>query len=154
MEGASWDPEISRVQSLMVIGITQLFLIENEPLQPSSSDSVAVPPLESLRQSRQEYQRLLLEKMRAPDGSYEDGFVVPGTGRSPQRTQRSDKNLDTNNPLSLHDEVSLALFVVAGMLRLFQNPWTAWFASMDLRKEILQDVERTYVAFLSSVALN
>lgn len=43
--------------------------------------------------------------MRAPDGGYEEGFVIPGTGISPPRTERSSANLDRNNPLSLHDEV-------------------------------------------------
>ncbi|KAI0086643.1 hypothetical protein BDY19DRAFT_959591 [Irpex rosettiformis] len=106
----------------------KLFLIQTEPLQPQSGENSAIPPLQSLQQSRQEYRRLLLEKMRAPDGGYEEGFVIPGTGSSPSRTTRADKNLEMNNPLSLHDN----------------NPWNAWFASMDLRKEILQDVERTF----------
>lgn len=47
--------------------------------------------------------------MRAPDGSYEDGFVVPGTGKPPPRAQRADKNLEMNNPLSLHDEVQFRI---------------------------------------------
>ena len=47
---------------------------------------------------------MLLEKMRAPDGSYEDGFVVPGGEKLPARTSQPG-NLERNNPLSLHDEV-------------------------------------------------
>jgi TBC1 domain family protein 5 len=36
------------------------------------------------------------------------------------------------------------------LIRLLQNPWTEWFAQVELRKTILQDVERTYVStFLS-----
>ncbi|OBZ75172.1 TBC1 domain family member 5 [Grifola frondosa] len=81
-----------------------------------------------MRASREEYVKLLLEKMKAPDGGYEEGFTIPGTGESPPRTARSSSNLEKNNPLSLHDE----------------NPWTKWFASVDLRKTILQDVERTF----------
>ncbi len=42
--------------------------------------------------------------MRAPDGSYEDGFVVPGGEKLPTRTEQPG-NLERNNPLSLHDEV-------------------------------------------------
>lgn len=45
--------------------------------------------------------------MKAPDGSYEDGFVVPGTSKPPERTARSPNNLERNNPLSLHDEVEV-----------------------------------------------
>jgi TBC1 domain family protein 5 len=32
-----------------------------------------------------------------------------------------------------------------------QNPWTEWFAQIELRKTILQDVERTYVSTLLSL---
>lgn len=49
---------------------------------------------------------LFLEKMRAPDGGYEDGLTIPGTNVSPPRTERTSGNLDLNNPLSLHDAVS------------------------------------------------
>ncbi|CAL1703537.1 unnamed protein product [Somion occarium] len=43
--------------------------------------------------------------MRAPDGSYDDGLIIPGTNDSPPRIERTSSNLDRNNPLSLHDEV-------------------------------------------------
>lgn len=46
--------------------------------------------------------------MRAPDGSYEDGFVVPGGEQLPARTVQPG-NLERNNPLSLHDEVRLLI---------------------------------------------
>ena len=46
-----------------------------------------------------------MEKMRAPDGGYEEGFTVPGTGEVPPRTEKGGGNLEMNNPLSLHDEV-------------------------------------------------
>ena len=42
--------------------------------------------------------------MRAPDGSYEDGFIAPGGEKLPVRTAQPG-NLERNNPLSLHDEV-------------------------------------------------
>jgi TBC1 domain family member 5 len=42
--------------------------------------------------------------MRAPDGSYEDGFIAPGGEKLPARTVQPG-NLERNNPLSLHDEV-------------------------------------------------
>jgi hypothetical protein len=42
--------------------------------------------------------------MRAPDGSYEDGFIAPGGEKLPSHTVQPG-NLERNNPLSLHDEV-------------------------------------------------
>ncbi|KAJ7685110.1 rab-GTPase-TBC domain-containing protein [Mycena polygramma] len=104
----------------------KLFLLPDEPLQPSP-DAVATPPLPTLRVSRKKFAELLMKHMRAPDGSYEEGFVVPGSSLSPER-RASASNLDTNNPLSLDNE----------------NPWKEWFASVELRKTILQDVERTF----------
>jgi len=58
----------------------------------------------ALGESRKEFTTLLLENMRAPDGSYEDGFVAPGGENLPARTLQPG-NLERNNPLSLHDEV-------------------------------------------------
>ncbi|KAJ7172546.1 rab-GTPase-TBC domain-containing protein [Mycena filopes] len=104
----------------------KLFLLPDEPLQPLQ-DAGVTPPLASLRASRKKYAELLTEHMRAPDGSYEEGFVIPGSSLSPER-RASTKNLDTNNPLSLSNE----------------NPWKVWFSSVELRKTILQDVERTF----------
>lgn len=46
--------------------------------------------------------------MRAPDGSYEDGFIAPGGEKLPARTSQPG-NLERNNPLSLHDEVRASL---------------------------------------------
>ena len=54
---------------------------------------------------------MLMEKMRAPDGGYEEGFTVPGTGEVPPRTEKGGGNLEKNNPLSLHDEVSLTFLI-------------------------------------------
>ncbi|KAI0373274.1 hypothetical protein BV20DRAFT_1104130 [Pilatotrama ljubarskyi] len=105
----------------------KLFLVPNEPLQ-TAADVEAAAPLKPLQDAREAYKTLLMEKMRAPDGGYEEGFTVPGLGTSPPRTEKQSGNLEKNNPLSLHDE----------------NPWREWFASMELRKTILQDVERTF----------
>ncbi|EIN08055.1 RabGAP/TBC [Punctularia strigosozonata HHB-11173 SS5] len=105
----------------------KLFLIQVEPLQPDLPLS-QLPYLDTLQRSRKEFVDLMMEKMRAPDGSYEDGFIIPGTHASPPRINRSTSNLEKNNPLSLHDE----------------NPWRDWFAAIELRKTILQDVERTF----------
>ncbi len=83
----------------------KLFLVESEPLHSESAEGIASCPINSLRAFRQEFQKLLLDKMRAPDGSYEEGLIIPGTDVSPPRVERSSANLDQNNPLSLHDEV-------------------------------------------------
>jgi len=61
-----------------------------------------------VNESRKQFTTLLLEKMRAPDGSYEDGFIVPGGEKLPARTSQPG-NLERNNPLSLHDEVRIPL---------------------------------------------
>jgi TBC1 domain family protein 5 len=61
--------------------------------------------MESVRACRIDFTSLLLEKMRAPDGTFEDGFIIPGTDAPPSRTGNRTKNLERNNPLSLHDEV-------------------------------------------------
>lgn len=104
----------------------KLFLLKNVPLE-SPPHEIPVPPLEALRAHRKQYSELLLEKMRAPDGSYDETFVVPGL-TIPRRNAKPPTDLETNNPLSLHDE----------------NPWREWFAAVDLRKTIQQDVERTF----------
>ncbi|KAL0946980.1 hypothetical protein HGRIS_013129 [Hohenbuehelia grisea] len=66
--------------------------------------------------------------MKAPDGSYEEGLIVPGVSNLSRNTKKVVRNLEHNNPLSLHND----------------NPWNEWFASVELRRTILQDVERTF----------
>ena len=84
----------------------QVFLTPPEPLQrPPELPLAPSAYLEPMRALRIDFTRLLLAKMRAPDGSYEDGFIVPGTNSPPQRPNRAASNLEQNNPLSLHDEV-------------------------------------------------
>ncbi|KAF8559870.1 hypothetical protein OG21DRAFT_498632 [Imleria badia] len=104
----------------------KLFLLRDEPLDPSPIEVPSIP-IELLRSSRKQFSELLLEKMRAPDGSYDESFVVPGL-TIPRRKTQPTTDLEMNNPLSLHDE----------------NPWRSWFAAVDLRKTIQQDVERTF----------
>ncbi|KAI6005499.1 rab-GTPase-TBC domain-containing protein [Pisolithus albus] len=105
----------------------RMFLLRGlEPLERPSDEMPSVP-IDLLRESRKQFSELLLEKMRAPDGSYDESFVVPGL-TMPRRSNQTPLNLETNNPLSLHEE----------------NPWKEWFAAMDLRKIIQQDVERTF----------
>lgn len=47
--------------------------------------------------------------MRAPDGSYEEGFAVPGQPELPRPTEEETANLQRNNPLSLHEDVCVVL---------------------------------------------
>ncbi|KAL1707767.1 rab-GTPase-TBC domain-containing protein [Schizophyllum commune] len=106
----------------------KLFLLhQEEPLDTSASLEVK-PPIGSLRASRRDFVRVMLDKFKAPDGGYAEGFTVPGGSATELRTTRKVDNLEMNNPLSLHDK----------------NPWTEWFAAMELRKTIAQDVERTF----------
>jgi TBC1 domain family protein 5 len=85
----------------------EIFLTPVDPIHPQPE----LPPNptsygRAFSSSRKQFTDLLLEKMRAPDGSYEDGFVVPGGEKLPARTEQPG-NLELNNPLSLHDEVCL-----------------------------------------------
>ncbi|KZT28678.1 RabGAP/TBC [Neolentinus lepideus HHB14362 ss-1] len=104
----------------------KVFLTPEDPLNPRVDLSLN-SFLESWRGYRKHYADLLLQHLRAPDGSYEERLVIPGTSGTPKRS-RVNGDLDKNNPLSLDQE----------------NPWKEWFASMELRKTIQQDVERTF----------
>ena len=92
--------------------------------------------------------------MRAPDGSYEEGFIPPAMANTSARNENKPVgNLDTNNPLSLHDEVSGCVGLQHIHNASLQNPWKEWFLAVELRKTILQDVERTLVDLPSSSPL-
>ncbi|TDL27618.1 RabGAP/TBC [Rickenella mellea] len=106
----------------------KLFLIPTEPLQGPPSQVLAIPPVDALREIRKEYTELLLNTLRAPDGSYEDGLTIPGIPELPRKTDKLPSNLQRNNPLSLDQD----------------NPWKEWFETVELRKTIRQDVERTF----------
>ncbi|KAF7295000.1 Rab-GAP TBC domain-containing protein [Mycena indigotica] len=106
----------------------KLFLLPDEPLQQVAVDAQPTPPLRSLQSSRKQYVKLMKEHLRAPDGSFEEGVVIPGSSTSVERQASSSNDLETNNPLSLHSE----------------NPWKEWFNAVETRKTILQDVERTF----------
>lgn len=115
------------------------------PLTPPASQSAAKPPLSALKDLRKEYASLLLEKMRAPDGSYEENLSVPGVDELPPPTDKISANLQRNNPLSLHEDVSKSfLFLNEDAETSFhKNPWNDWLTALELRKTIRQDVERT-----------
>ncbi|KAG9318763.1 hypothetical protein JVU11DRAFT_862 [Chiua virens] len=105
----------------------EVFLLKPEPLEPPPNEAPSIP-IELLRRSRKQFSEQLLEKMRAPDGGYDESFVAPGLMIPRRKAHLTAIDLEMNNPLSLHDE----------------NPWKAWFAAVDLRKTIQQDVERTF----------
>ncbi|KAI6101451.1 rab-GTPase-TBC domain-containing protein, partial [Pisolithus croceorrhizus] len=101
-------------------------------------------PIDLLRESRKQFSELLLEKMRAPDGSYDESFVVPGL-IIPRRSNQTPLNLETNNPLSLHDEVCIGYSsVMFILLAVICRTRGRSVAAMGLRKIIQQDVERTF----------
>ncbi|KAF8590477.1 RabGAP/TBC [Ramaria rubella] len=105
----------------------KLFLAPQPPLTASLNPH-PVPPLDSLRQERARYVSLLREKMSAPDGSYEEGFQVPGDFTPMPAASRKPNDLSLNNPLSLDSS----------------NPWHAYFSAIESRNTIRQDVERTF----------
>ncbi|CAE6472089.1 unnamed protein product [Rhizoctonia solani] len=100
--------------------VWKLMLAADSPLDASTG-------LRELKRLRSEYVRLLKDSMRAPDGTFPESLIVPGEPEPPRRTT---VNLDLahNNPLSLDES----------------NPWTEYFASLELRKTIQKDVERTF----------
>ncbi|PPR03533.1 hypothetical protein CVT24_007019 [Panaeolus cyanescens] len=108
----------------MIAFLQKLFLNKEEPLQAS------LPPrsqhlLQDIRNSRKAYEHLLSQRMQPPDAR-SDG---KGTIRARHdKYLASRENLEFNDPLSPSDE----------------NPWNEWFAGLELRKTILQDVERTF----------
>ncbi|GAA5885299.1 hypothetical protein JCM16303_005995 [Sporobolomyces ruberrimus] len=119
-------------------------------LLPSPSSLAASPSTNSifstysllLSRQRSEYGDLREKYLRAPDGGWiKDGETkeedsAPGAG---SREGSNDSGLGNgkrpvkidvkvNNPLGLEED----------------NPWQSWFADLDLRKTIRQDVQRTF----------
>jgi len=80
------------------------------PGPPLSTPVSSARLLDELRELRREYVELLSDKMRAPDGGYEDGFVLPGPGQNqPVKRVKVALGWETNNPLSLDDQVGCDL---------------------------------------------
>ncbi|KAF8902090.1 rab-GTPase-TBC domain-containing protein [Gymnopilus junonius] len=118
-------PRLDLLQSVYSIVFylrRNLFLAKEEPLHASLPPRVA-NLLESIRSSRMSYSNLLEEKSRAPDARHVKGDIV-----AQSKQKEGAGSLGMINPLSLHNE----------------NPWNEWFAGVELRKVIFQDVERTF----------
>jgi TBC1 domain family protein 5 len=65
-------------QSQLLIFISlQLFLLAHEPLETSPLRAESL--INAIRTTRKAHRELLLEKMKAPDGSYDADLVLPGT---------------------------------------------------------------------------
>ncbi|KAG8885225.1 hypothetical protein FRB98_001907 [Tulasnella sp. 332] len=105
----------------------KVFLIPQAPLTSELSASPA-SPLSVLKEARSRYVELLQDRLRAPDGSYEEGLSFPGQEEASVHIRQKPGNWEQNNPLSLDEK----------------NPWQEWFTAMDLRRTIAQDVERTF----------
>lgn len=104
----------------------KLFLL---PAPPTESPSpIPSPPLDALRSARSRYASLIRTELCAPDGSYEEWADVPSADIGDTHRNTTD-NWTVNNPLSLDAE----------------SGWNEWFAAVELRRGIRQDVERTYV---------
>ena len=74
-------------------------------MTPPEDKTPAKPPIEPLNGLREAYVQLMLEKLHAPDGSYEDGLTIPGIGQLPRQTEKGAANLQKNNPLGLDEDV-------------------------------------------------
>ncbi|KAF8321726.1 RabGAP/TBC [Clavulina sp. PMI_390] len=85
-------------------------------------------PLSTLRGTRESYVDMVKDHLRAPDGSFEEWVEIPGVDIETIAHQSSGDNVSRNNPLSLEAD----------------SGWNDWFAAVDLRKTIRQDVERTF----------
>lgn len=48
---------------------------------------------------------MVLNKFKAPDGTYEDGLQVPGSSELAKTGTRTGDDLERNNPLSLDQNV-------------------------------------------------
>lgn len=113
----------------------KIFLTEHISTIPSSWSAV-------LKRDREAYNELRCRLLRAPDGNYPPEVGFDGTptvfepsftscSSTPSTSQSSRsivKDLSVNNPLSLDDS----------------NPWKTYYATLETRRVILQDVERTF----------
>jgi TBC1 domain family protein 5 len=118
-------------------------------LLPSPSSLSASPSTAStfsaysllLSRQRSEYNELREKYLRAPDGGWikdgeesgtdgtgEKGSRISSNGTGQSNEERPIKvDVKLNNPLGLEED----------------NPWQSWFADLELRKTIRQDVQRT-----------
>ncbi|KZO97897.1 hypothetical protein CALVIDRAFT_497121 [Calocera viscosa TUFC12733] len=116
----------------------KLFLLPGSPLVEGNAVTVSLC-LSELRAARHAYSNLAAQRLRAPDGTPfpHSGHQVhsPGSPQAPRSEELG--GWERNNPLSLDAE----------------NPWQQWFADLELRKVIRQDVERIFpeVAYFTSV---
>lgn len=94
--------------SLLFGSPQKLFLTKGEPLQANLPPRPAIL-LEQLGDSRAKYAKLLVEKTKAPDDM---GEGVPAQ----ERLSGTIRNLSLNNPLSLHNEVRLAVEFIRSKL--------------------------------------
>ncbi|CDR99713.1 related to molybdenum cofactor biosynthetic protein [Sporisorium scitamineum] len=111
----------------------KLFLTDHLSTIPSSWQAV-------LNRDREAYNELRCRLLRAPDGNYppEVGFDGTHTTFNQPATFSSSgsaissrtvvHDLSVNNPLSLDDS----------------NPWKTYYSTLETRRIILQDVERTF----------
>ena len=79
---------------------------------------------------RENYNTLRESFLVAPDGRWADDCSRPDVnGESSTKTTSAGRNAQTTfDPLSLDE----------------QSPWKTWYAHLDLRKVIMQDVDRTF----------
>jgi TBC1 domain family protein 5 len=69
----------------------QLFLLVHEPLETSPVCAEAL--VEAVRTTREAYKNLLLEKMKAPDGSYDADLDLQGTTGATMKEWKKSEGL-------------------------------------------------------------
>ncbi|EJU05342.1 RabGAP/TBC [Dacryopinax primogenitus] len=115
----------------------KLFLLPGCPLLDGNPVNATLC-ISELRSARRAYSDLAAARLRAPDGraipsssTHEDATVS-----MPPQSSTDAGGWEKNNPLSLDAE----------------NPWQQWFADLELRKVIRQDVERIFpeISYFSS----
>ncbi|GAA5892920.1 hypothetical protein JCM6882_006894 [Rhodosporidiobolus microsporus] len=140
--------ELERKRGLRSLGWRFFFSLLPSPSptdsSPASSASLYSTYSLLLAHSRSQYTNLRERYLRSPDGGWvkdgptssasDLGSSAGSNGAGEKEKGKGAKaplekvDVRHNNPLGLEEE----------------NPWTAWFADLELRKTIRQDVQRTF----------
>ncbi|KZT56423.1 hypothetical protein CALCODRAFT_317884 [Calocera cornea HHB12733] len=107
----------------------KFFLLPGSPLVDGDTVRVSFC-LSELRTAREAYSKLSTKRLRAPDGTPFPHSRTQSRSSGPRQAENpvDSGGWEKNNPLSLDAE----------------NPWQQWFADLELRKVIRQDVERIF----------
>lgn len=91
-----------------------------------------------LSRQRSEYSDLRERFLRAPDGGWiKDGETNEDGNRGRTSSENGGEKSATGRPVKVDAKVNNPLGLEE------DNPWQSWFADLELRKTIRQDVQRT-----------